>query len=85
MGMSNLSVKARLTRNAELAGAGDVVRGPVGPECLEASQRAEWTEMYGNSFQSAVVVNKMAALRRDNVRALDVALMTGDAELLARI
>lgn len=83
MSMSNLSVKTRLTLTLSLLALAMFCVGLLGLNALKQAN-GRMAEMYGNRFQSAVVVDKMAALRRDNVRALDLALMTGDAELLAR-
>jgi methyl-accepting chemotaxis protein len=82
MSMSHLSVKARLAMTLSLLALAMVCVGLLGLNNLEqANARAE--DMYGNRFRSAVIVDKMAALRRDNIRALDLALMTGDAQVLA--
>lgn len=83
MSMTNLSVKTRLTLTLSLLALAMLCVGMLGLNALKQAN-GRMAEMYGNRFQSAVVVDKMAALRRDNIRALDLALMTGDAELLAR-
>jgi methyl-accepting chemotaxis protein len=81
MGMSNLSVKARLFMTLSLLAAAMLGVGLLGLSALkEANEQLD--EIYGNNFTSAALVNRIAALRRDNVRALDVALMTGDPQLL---
>src|SRR5688500_19524123 len=82
MSMSNLSVKARLAMTLSLLALAMFCVGLLGLNNLKQSN-ARMDEMYGNQFQSAAMVNKIAALRRDNIRALDIALMTGDAQLLA--
>ncbi len=56
--------------------------GLLGLNGLKQSN-ARMDELYNNQFQSAALVNKIAALRRDNIRALDLALMNGDAQLIA--
>lgn len=82
MSMSNLSVKARLSLTLSLLALAMLCVGLLGLNALEqANHRMD--DMYGNRFRSAVLVNRIAALRRDNIRALDQALMTGDAEMLA--
>jgi methyl-accepting chemotaxis protein len=80
--MSNLSVKARLTMTLSLLALAMLCVGLLGLNALKQSN-ARMDEMYGNQFQSAALVNKIAALRRDNVRALDIAIMSGDEKLLA--
>ena len=82
MSMSNLSVKARLMMTMSLLALAMLGVGLLGLNGLKRSN-AQMDEMYTNRFQSAAIVSKMAALRRDNIRALDIALMSGDAELIA--
>nr|WP_298719282.1 methyl-accepting chemotaxis protein [uncultured Steroidobacter sp.] len=82
MSMSNLSVKARLTMTLSLLALAMLCVGLLGLNALKQSN-ARMDEMYGNQFQSAALVNKMAALRRDNIRALDLAIMTQDAQALS--
>jgi methyl-accepting chemotaxis protein I, serine sensor receptor len=82
MSMSNLSVKARLIMTLSLLAIAMFCVGLLGLNSLKQSD-ARMDDMYGNRFLSAVTVSEMAALRRDNLRALDVALMSGDAQLLA--
>ena len=82
MSLSNLSVKARLTMTLALLALAMFCVGLLGLNALKQSD-GRMDEMYGNQFQSAALVNKIAALRRDNVRALDLAMMTGDPQLLA--
>ena len=82
MSMSNLSVKARLTMTLSLLALAMFCVGLLGLNALKQSN-ARMNEMYENQFKSAAAINKIAALRRDNVRALDVALMNADAALLA--
>ncbi|WP_116810436.1 methyl-accepting chemotaxis protein [Steroidobacter cummioxidans] len=82
MSMSNLSVKARLTMTLSLLALAMLCVGLLGMNALKQSN-ARMDEMYDNQFQSAALVNQIAALRRDNVRAMDVAIMMGDAQALA--
>lgn len=82
MSMSNLSVKARLIMTLSLLALAMLCVGLLGLNALkQANTRMD--EMYGNQFRSAALVNKIAALRRDNIRALDAAIMMGDAQALA--
>ncbi|HEY0682908.1 MAG TPA: methyl-accepting chemotaxis protein [Steroidobacter sp.] len=82
MSLSNLSVKARLAWTLSLLALAMLCVGLLGLNALKQSN-GRMNEMYSNQFQSAALVSKIAALRRDNIRALDLALMTGDPELLA--
>ncbi|MBL8267290.1 methyl-accepting chemotaxis protein, partial [Steroidobacter sp.] len=82
MSMSNLSVKARLTATLSLLALAMLCVGLLGLSALKQSN-ARMDELYKNQFQSAALVNKIGQLRRDNVRALDLAMMTGAADLLA--
>ncbi|HWK50240.1 MAG TPA: methyl-accepting chemotaxis protein [Steroidobacter sp.] len=82
MSMSNLSVKARLIMTLSLLALAMLCVGLLGLNALKQAN-ARMDEMYGNQFQSAALVNKIAALRRDNIRALDAAIMMGDAQALA--
>ncbi|MDY6944174.1 MAG: methyl-accepting chemotaxis protein [Pseudomonadota bacterium] len=82
MSMSNLSVKARLAMTLSLLALAMFCVGLLGLSSLQQSN-ARMDDMYGNRFKSAVAVAEMAALRRDNIRALDLALMTGDAAVIA--
>jgi hypothetical protein len=82
MSMSNLSVKARLTMTLSLLALAMFCVGLLGLNALKQANTG-MNDMYANQFQSAAAVNKIAALRRDNVRALDVALMNSDAAMLA--
>ncbi|WP_129775511.1 methyl-accepting chemotaxis protein [Peristeroidobacter soli] len=81
MSMSDLSVKARLTMTLSLLALAMFCVGLLGLNGLKQSN-ARLNELYGNQFQSAALVNKIAALRRDSVRALDIALMNGDTQLI---
>lgn len=80
MGMSNLSVKTRLFATLSLLAIAMLCVGLLGLHALKKSN-AQMDNIYSNNFVSAASINKIAALRRDNIRALDVALMTGDAKL----
>jgi methyl-accepting chemotaxis protein len=82
MSMSNLSVKARLTMTLSLLALAMLCVGLLGLNALKQSN-GRIDQLYGNQFQSATMVNKIAALRRDNIRALDAALMSGDAAMIA--
>ncbi|GFE91493.1 methyl-accepting chemotaxis protein [Steroidobacter agaridevorans] len=82
MSMSHLSVKARLMMTLSVLALAMFGVGLLGLNSLQQSN-ARMDEMYGNQFQSAALLNKIGALRRDNIRALDVALMMGTAESLA--
>lgn len=82
MSMSNLSVKARLTMTLSLLALAMLCVGLLGLNALKQSN-GRIDQLYGNQFQSAALVNKIAALRRDSIRALDVALMSGDAQMIA--
>ncbi|HEY5760768.1 MAG TPA: methyl-accepting chemotaxis protein [Steroidobacter sp.] len=82
MSMSNLSVKARLSMTLSFLALAMLCVGLLGLHGLKQAD-GRMGELYDNRFQSAKLVNKIAALRRDNIRALDVALMNGDAQLLA--
>ncbi|MFC4309015.1 methyl-accepting chemotaxis protein [Steroidobacter flavus] len=82
MSMSDLSVKARLTMTLSLLALAMFCVGLLGLNGLKQSNM-RMDELYSNQFQSAALVNKIAALRRDNIRALDLALMNGNAQLIA--
>lgn len=82
MSMSNLSVKARLIMTLSLLALAMLCVGLLGLNALKQSN-GRIDQLYGNQFQSAALVNKIAALRRDSIRALDVALMSGDAQVFA--
>ena len=82
MGMSNLSVKARLFGTLSLLAAAMLVVGIVGLSRLQQADH-QMDDIYGINFKSAVAVSKIAALNRDNIRALDVALMSRDPQLFA--
>jgi methyl-accepting chemotaxis protein len=82
MGISNLSVKARLFGTLSLLAGAMLVVGIVGLMRLKQADH-QMDDIYGNNFKSAVAVSKIAALNRDNVRALDVALMSRDPQLFA--
>jgi len=82
MSMSNLSVKARLSLTLSFLALAMVCVGLLGLSSLKQSN-GRMDELYQNQFQSAALVNKIAALRRDNIRALDVALMNGDPQMIA--
>jgi methyl-accepting chemotaxis protein I, serine sensor receptor len=81
MGMSNLSVKARLFLTLSLLAVAMVGVGLLGLHALKEAN-AGLDEVYSHDFVSASIVNEVASLSRDNVRALDIALITGDPELL---
>jgi methyl-accepting chemotaxis protein len=80
MGMSNLSVKTRLFATLGLLAIAMLCVGLLGLHALKKSN-AQIDSIYSNNLLAAAWINKIAALRRDNVRALDVALMTGDTKL----
>ena len=80
MGMSNLSVKTRLFATLSLLAIAMLSVGLLGLHALKKSN-AQIDSIYSNNLSAAAWINKIAALRRDNVRALDVALMTGDTKL----
>jgi methyl-accepting chemotaxis protein len=82
MSMSNLSVKARLSLTLSFLALAMVCVGLLGLSGLKQSN-GRMDELYKNQFQSAAMVNKIASLRRDNIRALDVALMNGDPQMIA--
>lgn len=82
MSLSNLSVKARLTMTLSLLALAMLCVGLLGMHALKQSN-GRLNELYGNQFQSAALVNKIASLRRDNIRAIDVALMSGDPQMIA--
>ena len=82
MSMSNLSVKARLSVTLSLLALAMFCVGLLGLNALKQSN-ARMDEMYSNQFQSAALISKIGALRRDTIRALDVAIMMGDAQQLA--
>jgi methyl-accepting chemotaxis protein len=80
--MSDLSVKARLSMTMSVLALAMFCVGLLGLNGLKQSN-GRMDELYNNQFQSAAYVNKIAALRRDNIRALDLALMNGDPQLVA--
>ncbi len=82
MSMSDLSVKARLTMTMSVLALAMLCVGLLGLNGLKQAN-GRMDELYSNQFQSAAMVNRIAALRRDNIRALDLALMNGDAQLIA--
>ena len=81
MGLSNLSVKARLFMTLSLLAAAMLAVGLLGLSALKQANE-NMDDIYSHDFMSAAWINKIAALRRDNVRALDVALMNGQPHLV---
>jgi methyl-accepting chemotaxis protein len=81
MSLSTVSVKARLFGTLSLLAVAMLGVGMLGLSKLHAAND-HMDEIYNNNFKSAESVAKVAALSRDNVRVLDVALMTGDPQLL---
>jgi methyl-accepting chemotaxis protein len=79
--MSNLSVKVRLFMTLGLLALAMLGVGMLG---LSRLQRASghMDEIYNNNFKSAMWVNKIATLRRDTIRVMDLALMTGEPQYL---
>jgi methyl-accepting chemotaxis protein len=82
MGMSNLSVRAKLSFTLGFLALAMICVGLVGLYGLKQADK-RMTELYNNRFQGTTLINRVAALRRDNIREFDVALMTGDRELIA--
>lgn len=82
MSVANLSVKARLTGTLGFLAAAMVFVGVLGINGLRQAN-ARMHDLYTNRFQGAALINKVASLRRDNIRAVDAALMNGDPALLA--
>jgi methyl-accepting chemotaxis protein I, serine sensor receptor len=80
MSLSTVSVKARLFGTLSLLAVALVGVGMLGLSKLQGAN-IHMDEIYNNNFKSAQWVSKVAALRRDNIRALDVALMGGDPQL----
>jgi methyl-accepting chemotaxis protein I, serine sensor receptor len=81
MSLSTVSVKARLFGTLSLLAVAMLGVGMLGLSKLQGANEL-MDEIYVNNFKSADRVSKVVALRRDNIRALDVALMTGEAQLV---
>ncbi|MET0535838.1 MAG: methyl-accepting chemotaxis protein [Steroidobacter sp.] len=81
MGMSNISVKARLFVTLSLLAVAMVSVGMLGLNRLHDADD-QMDNIYNNKFQSATKIDRIAAMRRDSVRALDLAIMNGDKQLL---
>ena len=73
MGMSTLSVKARLFGTLSLLAVAMIGVGMLGLSQLHAAND-RMDEIYNHNFKAAARVDRIAALRRDSIRALDVAL-----------
>jgi len=83
MGLSNLSVKARLFLTLSLLAVALLIVGLLGLAALKQSN-ADLENVYGNNLMSAMWVNQIAAISRDNALTLDEVLMSGDAAALAK-
>jgi len=83
MGLSNLSVKARLFLTLGVLAAALLIVGLLGLSALKRSN-ADLDNVYGNNLMSAMWINQIAAMSRDNVLTLDEALLSGEAAALAR-
>jgi len=81
MGMSNLSVKARLFMTLSLLAVAMLAVGLLGLSALKQANE-HMNDIYSHNLVSGALINKVASLRRDNVRAMDVALMSGDPLML---
>jgi methyl-accepting chemotaxis protein len=79
---STVSVKARLFGTLSLLAVALLGVGMLGLSKLQGANR-HMDEIYNRNFKSTEWITKVAALRRDNIRALDVALMSGDPQLFA--
>jgi methyl-accepting chemotaxis protein len=81
MSVSTVSVKARLFGTLSLLAVAMLGVGMLGLSKLHGAND-HMDAIYNNNFKSSEWVSKIASLRRDNIRALDIALMTGDPQLL---
>jgi methyl-accepting chemotaxis protein len=79
--MSTVSVKARLFGTLSLLAVAMLAVGMLGLSKLHGAND-HMDAIYNNNFKSSEWVSQVASLRRDNIRALDVALMSGDPQLL---
>jgi methyl-accepting chemotaxis protein I, serine sensor receptor len=77
MSISNLSVKARLFMTLSLLAAAMLAVGLLGLNALKRAN-AELDSVFINNLMASAWVNDIAALSRDNVLALDEALISGD-------
>src|SRR5437868_7004887 len=83
MGLSNLSVKARLFFTIGLLAAALLIVGLLGLRALKQSN-SELNQVYGNNLMSSMWINQIASLSRDNVLTLDDALISGDPAALVK-
>jgi methyl-accepting chemotaxis protein I, serine sensor receptor len=81
MNISNLSVKARLFMTLTLLAAAMLAVGLLGLGALKRSN-AELDSVFINNMMASAWVNDIAAISRDNVLALDEALISGDPATL---
>jgi len=82
MALSNLSVRAKLFATLGLTAAALVIVGLLG---LRALKRAniELDQLYTNNMVMVDTMTRIGSTTRDNVLALDEALLAGDAKALA--
>ncbi|HEY4369132.1 MAG TPA: methyl-accepting chemotaxis protein [Steroidobacteraceae bacterium] len=83
MNFSSLSVRARLFLTLSLLGAALVIVGLLGLRSLKQSN-AELNSVFRDNLMPIVWINQISANSRDNVLALDEALMTGKPEVIAK-
>lgn len=83
MGMSNLSVKARLFMTLGLLAAALLIVGLLGLRALKSSN-TDLDNVFNVNLMGVTWVYEIASIARENVLTLDEALMSGDPAALAR-
>lgn len=83
MGMSNLSVKARLFLTLGLLAAALLIVGLLGLRALKASN-ADLDGVFNVNLMGVSWVYEIASISREDVLTLDEALLAGDAATLAK-
>ncbi len=82
MGISNLTVKARLFMTLSLLAVAMVGVGLLGLSGLKQAN-TDLHEVYRHNFVSATTIGRIVDLRNENVRHYDLAIMTSGKEELA--
>lgn len=83
MGMSNLSVKARLFMTLGLLAAALLIVGLLGLRSLRAAN-TDLENVFNVNLMGVTWVNEIASISRENVLALDEALLSDDPAVLAK-
>ncbi|HEY0940120.1 MAG TPA: methyl-accepting chemotaxis protein [Steroidobacter sp.] len=81
MSMSNVSVKARLFALLGLLAAAMLGVGILGLQALKQAN-TDLDQVYSNNFVSVATISRVIELRNENVRAFDLAIMSGERQQL---